>query len=120
METNLFKTNHLTYDNIFIYSKQRDDIVRSYNALLDASNIVKYASQNNIPFTMHMVDIDYIFMLLNIYGKNMFDHTDIEAGEYLKNILLNIKESQFGNINIYAKNTLNRNIYLDAIIKKYL
>lgn len=105
---------------IYCHSGEYDDIKRSYNTILDCSKLIKILTQNNKPFTLYMVDIDYIFAILDAQFTSVKGRENIEAVQFLKDLLLNIKNANCGNIVIYETEKFKRNSYLQAIINKYL
>ena len=67
-----------------------------------------------------MVDIDYIFAILDAQFTSVKGRENIEAVQFLKDLLLNVKNANCGNIMIYETEKFKRNSYLQAIINKYL
>lgn len=109
-------------DVIYFNSKEMDDIRKSYNVLLDCLQLVKILSENNKPFSLYIIDIDYIFNILNVLLSQLNPEktVDIDAGQFIKNLLAYIKKSNGGNAIIYESENYKRNNYLDAILNKYV
>lgn len=105
---------------IYFHSGEYDDIKRSYNAILDCSKLIKTLTANQKEFSLHLVDIDYIFSILDAHLTSVKAREHVDAVQFLKDILLNVKNAKSGNIIIYETNKFKRNSYLEAIINKYL
>lgn len=105
---------------IYLHSSEYDDVKRSYNAIMDCMNIVKNLSAKKKPFLINLIDIDYIFSLLNAYMISDGKRQDVDAGQFLRDMFLCVKNSNCGSLVIFDKIGYKRNSYLDAIINKYL
>lgn len=107
---------------ILFYSKELDAIKRSFNALLDCLQLVKNLSKNNKPYSLFLVDIDYIYTILNAYlsSQKEMPYGATDAGQFIKELLTYVKKSSAGNMVIYQSERYRRNEYLDAILNKYI
>ncbi len=122
LEVNDYGVITLRDDCIYFYSHELDDIKRSYNALLDCMQVVKELSENNKPFSLYLLDIDYIFIVLSVHLASKYDAFGnySDAGQFIKTLLAYVKNSTCGNAVIYESKNYKRNEYLDAILNKYL
>lgn len=123
LEVNDYYVVNLRNDCIYFYSGELDSVKKSYNALLDALRLVQNLAKSNKPFTLYMLDVDYIFNVLNVYLRSLNTNNPsefLDAGQFLKTLLVSVKNSASGNIVIYESKKYKRNEYLDAILNKYL
>ena len=120
LEVDDFSIVNLKDDCIYFYSKELDDIKRSFNVLLDCLVLVQKLSQENKPFTLYLIDIDYIFSVINAYLKFAQCRDSVDAVQFIKTIFAYVKSSTGGNAVIYENKKYNRNDYLDAILTKYI
>ncbi len=110
-------------DSIYFYSEELANVKKSYNAALDSLYLVKNLCKDNKPFTLYLVDIDYIFITLNLHLRSLSQDGDknfVDAGYFLKTLFSCVNNSEFGNIVVYENRKYKRNEYLDAILNKYL
>lgn len=108
--------------SILFYSKELEATKRSYNALIDCLQLVKNLCKDDKPFSLFMVDIDYIYTVLNAYLSSLKDlpYGPTDAGQFVKELLTYVKKSSAGNMIIYQSDRYRRNEYLDAILNKYI
>lgn len=119
LESNIFYINEISKKSIFLHTIECEDIKRSYNTVLDCLNLIKRLIENNKPFVLYCVNVDYVYNLLNIYFSNTNGHNNIDAGQMIKLIISNIKNYENGNLVIFEDKKQPRNEYLDAILNKY-
>lgn len=107
---------------LYFYSAEYEDIKRSYNAVLDCVNTIEILAEKNKEFSLYLVDIDYIYTVLNAYLIHINERPDIDACQLIKKLFIAVKNCKGGELHIYNKCSANnnRNSYLDAIINKYL
>lgn len=123
LEVDDYSIVNLKDDCIYFYSRELDDIKTSFNALLDCLMLVQNLCKGNKPFTLYLLDIDYIYNILTVYTKTlkpMGYFEDVNAGQFIKTILSSVKNSVGGNAVIYENKKYKRNEYLDAILNKYI
>lgn len=123
LEVDDYSIVNLKDDCIYFYSRELDDIKRSFNALLDCLMLVQNLCKGNKPFSLYLIDIDYIYNILTVYTKTLKPMgyvEDVNAGQFIKTILSSVKNSVGGNAVIYENRKYKRNEYLDAILNKYI
>ena len=105
---------------VYFYSAEFEDIKRSYNAVLDCLKLVQNLSQTNKPFSLYIIDLDYVYTILNAYLTNVEARTELDACQFLKELFIAVKNDVGAELNIFQKTNYKRSSYLDAIINKYL
>lgn len=123
LETKDEKVVDLRNDCVYFYSNELDNVQKSYNAVLDMYYLVQNLCKENKKFSLYLIDIDYIFIILNLHLKSLQSNPDkefIDAGQFLKSIFACINNSKNSNIIVYENKKYKRNEYLDAILNKYL
>lgn len=123
LETKDEQVVDLRNDCIYFYSNELDNIQKSYNAVLDMYYLVLSLCKKGKKFTLYLIDIDYIFIILNMHLKSLQSNPDrefVDAGHFLKTIFSCINNSKNSNIIVYENKKYKRNEYLDAILNKYL
>lgn len=106
-------------NTLFVYSKECDDAIESYNMLLDVKNAVKVMCAREQAFTLYLVDIEYLYATLNMYYDVKKQPADLNAGQFFKEIFSLIRANKNANLTIFRKNGVAKNKYLDIIINKY-
>jgi len=105
---------------LYFSSEEREDVQRSYNAVLNCKNLINKLSEQNKPFTLRFIDIDYIYSVINAYNTSKGLRADLDAGQFIKEILLDVKKCNGSKVIFYEVAGYKRNSYLDAILNKYL
>ena len=105
---------------VYFYSGEYDVVKRSYNAILDCKNLIMKLAKANKPFSLYLLDIYYIFSVLNVYLVSEGKVQDVDAGQFLRELFVCVKNSERGSLIICEKEGYRHNAYLDAILNKYL
>lgn len=103
----------------FIFSKECEDIIKTYNMLLDVKNLIFNLTNKNCTFSVYFVDVEYIYSILSMYYRYKNSEPDINAGQYFKEILCAINNAKGGEITLLEKEQGPRSSYFDIIINKY-
>ena len=82
-------------------------------------NNSKWFAQSNQKFSLNIIDAEYIYSILTVYYDLKKQSTDVNAGQYFKEIFSYISNSENASATIYQKKNGMRNSYLDMIINKY-
>ena len=102
-----------------LYTNECEDIINSYNMLLDVKNLVTKLCAKNKSFTLFFVNVTYLYSILSLYYEFKGHTPDVNAGQFFKEILSIVKNSKFGSIVLCEKQDSIRRPYLDLIINKY-
>ena len=109
----------LPNNNLYFYTEECEDVINSYNMLLDVKNAVKKLVSEKKKFTLYFVDVEYIYSILTMYYNFKKEAPDINAGQYFKEILCCIKDCDFASVVLFEKENGLRSSYLDIILNKY-
>lgn len=112
----VFKPNET---EIALYTKECEDIVKSYNMLLDAKNLIANLCKENKTFTIYFLDVEYIYSTMYMYHEMKKNLADINAGQYFKEVLSMIANSTNARVVMFQKENEKRSSYLDIILGKY-
>lgn len=118
VEANKFVSNQLE-NALFLKTDECDDILQSYNMLLDCKNLIEYLNKEDKPFCLYLIDIQYMYSILTMYYLTKNAQKDLNAGQYFKELISIIKNSKQGKLVIFEKNNNKPSGYLDIIINKY-
>lgn len=117
VESNL--KNTVKQDDLFFYTKECEDVVESYNVLLDVKKSIQNLCEKDESFAVYLIDAEYIYFVLTLYYSYKKLATDVNAGQYFKEILSAVNNSKNGKIVLFEKEQGIRSSYLDIIINKY-
>lgn len=95
------------------------DISKTYNMMIDVGKAVDNLVKNNKNFCLYLIDIEYIYEILKIYYGAKGMQSEVVAGQYIKELLSTICESECGSVVVFSRNGQLKSSYLDMILNKY-
>ncbi len=95
------------------------DISKTYNMMIDVKRAVLKLVQKNEQFCLYLIDIEYIYELLKVYYSAKSMQSEVNAGQYIKELISSIYESECGSVVIFSRSGQPKSSYLDMIINKY-
>ena len=121
LEIEASATSCQTYKDlgVFLHTLECEDIVESYNMLLDLKNVVQYLTRENKKFSLFLIDVEYIYSTLVTYYQMKGVNSELNAGQYFKELIVAINQSCGGNLIMLNSGDIDANLYLKAIIKKF-
>lgn len=120
VEANIYTSYDFSQEQkLFLHTNECDDIVDSYNLLLDIRNLVVNLSKENKVFSLYLIDVEYIYSILCTYYSMKGVSADVNAGQFFKEILSSVNNSKGGKITLFEKHNGKRSSYLDIILNKY-
>lgn len=105
---------------VYVYSTEHEDVKRSYNTVLDALKLIKMLKNDKKQFSFYLSDIDYVYTVLNSYLTDGNARPEIDACQLIRELIVNVKNADGGDLYVYEKPNYKRDSYLSAIINKYL
>ena len=96
-----------------------EDIVLSYNMLLDVKNMAKRFAEKDIPFTIYLFDVEYMYSIMGMYFTTKNCSEDVNCGQYFKELLSIVTNSNGGKVVVFEKENNKRSSYLDIILNRY-
>lgn len=120
IEANIYSSYDFSQtQKLYFHTNECEDLINSYNLLIDIKNLVNNLCDENKKFSLYLIDIEYIYSTLSIYFEMKGALKDINAGQYFKELLSKIYNSNGGQLVIYEKKGCKRSSYLDLILNKY-
>ena len=116
-ETNKISEN--IKEGLAFYTEDCADISKTHNMMLDVKNAVQKLVQKNEQFCLYLIDIEYIYEVIKIYYSAKGLQAEVNAGQYVKELLSCIYDSMFGSVVIFSRKGQPKSSYLDMIINKY-
>ena len=96
-----------------------EDIVLSYNMLLDVKNMAKKFAEKDIAFSIYLFDVEYMYSIMGMYFTTKSCSEDVNCGQYFKELLSIVTNSKNGKIVVFEKENNKRSSYLDIILNRY-
>ena len=106
-------------NEIWFLTKECEDIIKSYNLLLDIKNMVDVLCKSNKEFTIFFVDVEYVYSVLYMYYHFKGVSEDINAMQYFKELLSLINNSKGAEINLLQEKDGKKSSYLEIVLNKY-
>ena len=106
-------------DQIFIHTEECEDITESYNMLIDLKALIENLVRTKKSFTLYLMDVCYMYDILNIYYQIKKVGADINAGQYFKELLSKINNSGNSRVVLFERFGSERSSYLNIVLKKY-
>lgn len=119
IETNKNLSKEIKDKCIILKTNECEDVKVSYNMLEDCKKLVKNLCSKNLPFILYFNNTEYIYSILKVFYNHLKQEEDLNAGQYFKEILSMVSNSQKGKIVLFEKENGQKSSYLDIIIHKY-
>lgn len=120
VETANFVKPNAENNVLFLHSNRCDDVLKTYNMLLDVKNCIKSLCEKQEQFTLYLMDVEYIYYMLTLYFQYRNVAIDINAGQYFKELFNSIATNKNAGIVILKKANCSKSSYLELIIDRYL